>query len=242
MEQLKVKKKEAIVINVAIHLVLSFIFLYLQYAYRHHISPFSVVYLKKSAELFWYVAIPIIGAILMVWNHHRWAVLSYSVCIFLVGFKVMEGLFIEFNKIIVIALFFYAVISYFLYQLLSYYFTLASINSNYSAEDLFDPLLRVIPCTLTFGEQNITGTLTNWDEDGCFIKLEASQTLPSKVKVQIAFQGREFTQDGEVVAHSLDFSGVGIKFEKQMKDLTVFNWSEFNELVHELGFKPERLR
>jgi hypothetical protein len=242
MEQLKVKRKDIVVTNVLVHLGLAFLFLYLQYAYRHHLSPFSIVYLRKSAELFWYVALPVIVAGAMVWRHHRYAIVAYNFCILLVGFKVIEGLFIEFNKIIVIALFFYAVVSYFLYQLLGYYYGLASINANYSSSDLFDPLLRKIPCKFYVGEELHKGFLTNWDEEGCFVKLETPKKFPRKVKIVIDFQGREFTQDGEVVAESLDFSGVGIKFEQTTKDLRVFNWSEFNDLIHELGFKPERLR
>ncbi len=87
------------------------------------------------------------------------------------------------------------------------------------------------------------GYLTNWDEEGCFIMLE--QPLSEKIKnlrLTIEFSGRSFEQDGEVVAQSTDFKGVGIKFNKIPKGLNVFNYAEFNELVHELGFKPERLR
>jgi hypothetical protein len=62
------------------------------------------------------------------------------------------------------------------------------------------------------------------------------------VKIIISFRDREFIQEGEVVASTLDLNGVGIKFEKTVKDLSVFNWSEFMEIVHELGYQPERLR
>ena len=243
MEQLKVKKKDIIVVNVIIYLVLSFFFLYLQHAYRHHLSPFSLVYMRKGLELFWYVAITLGATIFLVWKHHRWSVWAYRISIFLVGFKVLEGLFIEFNKIILLALFFFVVISYFLYQLLSYYLSLASINTNYQSSDLFDPLLRQIPCEITFNEdQKVQGHLSNWDYEGCFIKLAQAQSLPHHVKLSIQFQGREFVQDGEVVAETQDFTGVGIRFERRAKDLSVFNWAEFMELVQELGFQPERLR
>lgn len=243
MEQLKVKKKDTIVVNVIIYLVLSFFFLYLQHAYRHHLSPFSLVYLRKSLELFWYVALTLGVSIVLIWRHHEWSVMFYRISIFIVGFKVLEGLFIEFNKIILMALFFYIVISYFLYQLLSYYLKLASINTNYQSSDLFDPLLRQIPCEIFFHEdQKIAGHLSNWDYEGCFIKLTGTQKLPHHVKMVIQFQGREFVQDGEVVAETQDFSGVGIRFERRAKDLSVFNWAEFMELIQELGFQPERLR
>lgn len=242
MEQLKVKKKDIIIVNTAIYLILAFLFLYLQHAYRHHLSPFSLIYLRKSAELFWYIALPIFISIIMLWRHHRWAQAAFAISVSMVCFKVIEGLFIEFNKIIVIALFFYMVISYFLYQLLSYYLSLASINPNYQSSDLFHPLLRQIPCRLEFEDKTCTGYLTNWDSEGCFLKLNTTHPLPGKLQVKIMFQGREFSQIGEVVAHSVELKGIGIRFKKSSKDLKVFNWSEFMELVRELGFQPERLR
>lgn len=66
--------------------------------------------------------------------------------------------------------------------------------------------------------------------------------IPDSASVTIHFKGRDFTQNGEVVAHSVDLMGVGLKFGSTTKDLIVFNWTEFTELVHELGYKPERLR
>lgn len=242
MEQLKVKKKNPIIINIIVYLFLSFVFLYLQYAYRHQLSPFAEAYLRKSGELFWYVIIPLVLSMILIWRHHRLAIHFYNFTVLLVSFKVIEGLFIEFNKIIVIALFFYSVISYFLYQLLVQNFTEASLNPNYSPEDLFDPLLKEIPCEVTLGENSYGGYLTNWDDNGCFIKLASPIPRTDKMSVKIQFQGREFIQQGEVVAETLDLTGFGVKFEKTNKDLRVFNWTEFTELIHELGFKPERLR
>ena len=242
MEQLKVKKKDTIILNVIIYLFLSFFFLYIQHAYRHHISPFSFVYLRKGLELFWYVALTLIVSGWMIWKHHRFSIMMYRLSMFIVGFKVIEGLFIEFNKIIVIAMFFFVTFSYFLYQLLNYYLSLASINPNYSKDDLFEPLLKKISCSVSGEGFSAQGHLSNWDSEGCFIKLDTPQELPQFVKVQVFFADREFFQDGEVVASTLDFNGVGIKFERTVKDLSVFNWSEFMQIVQELGFQPERLR
>lgn len=242
MEQLKVKKKDILVVNLILFLGLSFIFVYLQYAYRYHLSPFSLAYLRKSLELFWYVAAPVIFTMALVWKHHRWAVPLYIFCVLIVSFKVIEGLFLEFNKIIVVALFCYTVIAYFLYQFFSYYLSLASLNSNYSRDDLFDPLLRRIPCTLRWSDNEASGFLTNWDEEGCFLKLSTPEKLTSRIGVMIQFRGRTFEQEGEVVAQSIDLTGVGIKFGHAPKGLNVFNWAEFSELIHELGYKPERLR
>lgn len=242
MEQLKVRKKDTIITNVILYLALSFFFLYIQHAYRHHLSPFSFVYFKKSLELFWYVAVALIATGTMIWRHHKLSPLMYKLSIFLVGFKVIEGIFIEFNKIIVIAMFFYVTISYFLYQLLLHYLSMASINPNYETSDLFDPLLRKILCKITYENTEVQGHLSNWDEYGCFIKLDAPHAFHGKVQLSVFFSDREFTQEGEVVAGTLDLTGLGIKFEKKAKDLTVFNWAEFMEIVQELGFQPKRLR
>jgi hypothetical protein len=242
MEQLKVRKKDKIILNVVIYLVLSFFFLYIQHAYRHHLSPFSFIYLRKGLELFWYVALILGGSSLIIWRHHWMALVMFQVSITLVGFKVIEGLFIEFNKIIVIAMFFYTVISFFLYQLLKYYLSMASINPNYSSTDLFRPMLKEISCQVSFGDEKILGTLSNWDDAGCFIKLNNSNPLPNLLKVKVFFREREFDQEGEVVASTPDSSGIGIKFEKKPKEISVFNWSEFMEIADELGFQPERLR
>lgn len=242
MAQLKVRKKDSVVFNAILYLFLSFVFVYLQYAYRHQLSPISQVYLRKSVELFWYVAAPLGISILLLWRMHSWAIFSFVACVFLVSFKVVEGLFIEFNKIIVVALFFYVVISYFFYQLLGQYWQVASINPNYEASDLFDPMLRKINCKVEFGDKEVQGALTNWDAGGCFIKLDSSEKIPRRVRLQVNFGGRIFLQEGEVVAQTHDLSGVGIKFQEIPKDLNVFNWSEFVELIQELGFNPERLR
>ncbi len=69
-----------------------------------------------------------------------------------------------------------------------------------------------------------------------------SRNLPEKVIVTTYFRGREFVQVGEVVAVTSDFIGAGIKFEKTAKEISTFNWAEFMEIAHELGFQPERLR
>lgn len=225
-----------------IYLGLSFLFLYLQYAYRHQLSPFSLVYFRKSAELFWYVAIPLLFSSYLIWKHHRLAVHAFNISVLIVAFKVVEGLFIEFNKIIVIATFFYAVISYFLYQLMKHYLSSANINPNFSTSDLFSPLLRKIPARIIDGEKTYQGHLTNWDATGCFLHFEDPARIGSKVKVLIDFQGRTFEEHGEVVAETPDLRGVGIKFQSTQRSLDTFNWTEFTELIDELGFQPERLR
>ena len=238
MEQLKLIKKETIILNTVIFLFMSYLFLYLQYAYRHQLSPFSPVYLRKSIELFWYAAIPVLITSYLVWKKHDWSRQAYILSILLIEFKVIEGLFIQFNKVIVIALFFFTVIAYFIHQIYGEYFSRASLNSNYGPHDLFNPLLREIQVDV----EGNKGVLTNWDEQGCFVKLEEAAPSLRAVDVKVNFRGRTFSQKGEVVAQTLDLQGVGIRFGKTEKELNLFNWTEFIELIDEIGFQPERLR
>lgn len=243
MEQLKVKKKGMIVLNCIFYLILSFFFVYLQYAYRSHVTPFSLLYVQKSLELFWYLTLVLLVTAWSLWRHHRFCTVFFAFSTFMISFKILEGLFIEFNKMIVVTFFFYIVISYFLYQLLKEYLLSARLNANYQSSDMFKPLLTNLECKVKsqFGE--IKGLLTNWDEEGCFIKLEEEPRHKlKKVELIINFQGREFMEKGEVVAQSTSLNGVGIKLKNSSKDLNVFNWNEFIELVNELGFDPKRLR
>lgn len=243
MEQLKVRKKGMIILNCIAYLVLSFLFIYLQYAYRSHLTPFSTLYLQRSLELFWYIALPLFGCTFFLWRHHRYCSFFFLISTVLVGFKILEGLFIEFNKMIVVTFFFYIVISYFLYQLLNRYLASARLNANYSSNDLFDPLLNKLNCTLKAGEVELEGILTNWDEEGCFVKMNSAPLKKlNKVEFIIRFAGREFCEQGEVVAQSTSMTGVGIKLKNSSKDLKIFNWNEFIDLVDELGFDPKRLR
>lgn len=243
MEQLKVRKKGMIVINCIFYLTLSFLFVYLQFAYRSHVTPFSFLYLQKSVELFWYIVAVLLLTSAFLWRHHKYCTWFFGLSTFLVGFKILEGLFIEFNKMIVVTFFFYIVISYFLYQLLKQYLQSARLNANYLQEDLFPPLLNSLECTIRHSKGEVQGILTNWDEEGCFVKLtEFPSHKLKKVELVIGFQGREFIEKGEVVAQSISLQGVGIKLNNSSKDLKVFNWNEFIELVDELGFDPKRLR
>jgi hypothetical protein len=103
-------------------------------------------------------------------------------------------------------------------------------------------LLKTIPCKLKGAGVEIQGSLSNWDDESCFVKLETPKELPKSLQLIVSFRDREFVQTGEVVASTLDLTGVGLKFEKVPKEINVFNWSEFMEIVHELGFQPQRLR
>ena len=103
-------------------------------------------------------------------------------------------------------------------------------------------MLTKIPCEILVEERNMKAYLTNWDEYGCFVRLEDRETLPRKLKVKVSFHARDFHHDGEVVAETPDGTGIGIKFKLMKKEVHLFSWQEFNQLLDELGYTPERLR
>jgi hypothetical protein len=243
MEQIKLKSRESIVYNVIYYLILSLGFLYLEYSYRHHLSPLSFVLIKKSIHLFWFQILIVVTTAFTLWKFHKKGLGWYIASTMAVTFKISEGLFIDFNKLIVIGLFFYLVIAFFLYQMLCDYYDKSYMNPNYSRNDLFDPLLLGIKVKISddLGKE-YEGVLTNWDDYGCFVKLDTDNQIEEKLILSVYFKNRTFEQSGVVVCRARDNFGIGVKFNGSKKSVSVFNWAEFIEIVEELGYLPERLR
>lgn len=242
MDHLKIKKRNVVIKNIIIFLLLSYLFLYIQNAFRQELSPFSVAYLRKSMEEFWYVILIVLLSINTIWNQQKQSRFMYQLVIALVSFHVLEGLFLDFNKIVVIAFFIFLVTSFFLYQFLASYMKSSVLNPNFHKSDLFDPMLKKIPCQIQDKTTSVEGFLTNWDEEGCFIRLSSPYQFSKKINLSLTFKDRDFVQEGELVAVTPDLKGVGLQFRKTTKKYKQFNWSEFIEIVNELGLLPERLR
>jgi hypothetical protein len=243
MEQLTLRRRENILFNCIVFSMLSFVFLYLEYSYRNHLSPFSFVLLKKSVSLFYLQIVSIFLSIAFLVKIKKISLNLFVINILLVSYKIVLGLFIDFNKLIVVGLFVFIVVGYFLHQLLGEYFSKAFLNPNFSKHDLFSPLLVDIPASVILSDQRIIeAQLTNWDENGCFLRLKSPEKIKSFNKIKVFLKDRCFEEQGEVVAWSREYEGIGIKFDQSTKNINVFNWSEFMEIMDELGFQAERLR
>ncbi len=93
----------------------------------------------------------------------------------------IKNLSVDFSKLIIIALFLYTLITYYFYQFLSIEVAESYYNPLYNEDDLFPPMLKRLECELVDEKGNLaTGWLTNWNENGCFVYLNNSETEMDK--------------------------------------------------------------
>ncbi len=239
---LKIKKREPIILNTVIFVIVGLFFLHVQYAYRTKLSAFSWYLVWATLKLYWPVIPLSLVTIWSVWTQRSYATRMFAWTVGAVCFFTLTGLYIDFNKILVLALFFLSVISHLLYQQLKYTFHWASYQSNYLETDLFSPVLKKISGSLKHGEETYPFYLTNWDEHGVFLFISEPKILSEKVEIVINYGELHFLGDGEVVAQSADLHGVGVKLKKNAPHVDQFYWSEFIQMTDELGLTPARLR
>lgn len=239
---LKIKKREPIILNTVIFVIIGLFFLHVQYAYRTKLSAFSWYLLWATVKLYWPV-IPLAALTIWAsWTHRLISQRFFAWTVGLISFFTLTGLYIDFNKVLVLALFFLAVIAHLLYQQLKFTLNWACYQTNYLEEDLFPPVLTKITGELKQGDKTYRFFLTNWDEYGVFIYLDEAISLKGEVSLQIDYDQLHFQGDGEVVAHSADFHGVGVKLKKNAPQVDQFYWSDFVQMSDELGLNPARLR
>lgn len=239
---LKIKKREPIILNIILFLVTGLFFLHVQYAYRTKLSAFSWYLLWATTKLYWPVLPMSVASIWMTWTYRPHAPRFFAWTIGLIAFFTLSGLYVDFNKVLVLALFFLGVISHILYQQLKFTLHWASYQSNYSEDDLFSPVLKKIPGEIKVGEVSYPFYLTNWDNYGMFLYFPEPMPSLGQVELIIHYEGLHFEGSGEVVAQSMDLRGVGIKLKKNAPKVDQFFWSDFVEMTDELGLYPTRLR
>ncbi|MFY7994290.1 MAG: hypothetical protein ACOVP4_13415 [Bacteriovoracaceae bacterium] len=239
---LKIKKREPIIINTILFVIIGLFFLHVQYAYRTKLSAFSWYLLWATVKLYWPVLPLAMLTLWATWTQRLIAQRFFSWTVCVIAFFTLTGLYIDFNKVLVLALFFLAVIAHLLYQQLKFTLTWACYQSNYLEEDLFSPVLTKIKGELKIDEETHRVTLTNWDEHGVFLYLEKPLQLSGVVHLLIHYDHLHFQGDGEVVAQSADFVGVGLKLKKNAPKVDQFFWSDFVQMTDELGLNPARLR
>lgn len=239
---LKIKKREPIILNTILFVIIGLFFLHVQYAYRTKLSAFSWYLLWATLKLYWTVVPLAMVTIWSVWTHRSTGPRFFSWTIGLISFFTLTGLYIDFNKVLVLALFFLAVIAHLLYQQLKFTTNCSCYQSNYTDEDLFTPMLQKIHGHIKQGETIRPFFLTNWDEYGIFLYTDDAVDWNGPVEISIHYDQLNFQGDGEVVAQSVDLHGVGVKLKKNAPQVDQFFWSDFVQMTDELGLNPARLR
>ena len=239
---LKIKKREPIIINTILFVGIGLFFLHVQYAYRTKLSAFSWYLLWATIKLYWPVLPLSALSIWAAWTHRKIATQFFSWTVGLIAFFTLTGLYIDFNKVLILALFFLGIIAHLLYQQLKFTLNWASYQSNYLTEDLFEPVLTKISGEINHDGKLIPFYLTNWDEYGVFLYLTEPMPFEGEIELTLYYDQLHFKGHGEVVAQSMDQRGIGVKLKNNAPQVDQFFWSDFVQMTEELGLHPARLR
>jgi hypothetical protein len=152
----------------------------------------------------------------------------------------------QFSKINLIILFFYLLIAYYIYQFYLLECDEAYYKSNLDGDDLFAPMPRKIKCEI-YKDQKLlsSGYLTNWSEEACFVSLDTilEKKRYHKCELKVFFEGKEFTQLFDIVSKTKSSNGVGLRkrINAKEKNTAVLGWTEFYEIMKEMGLSAELL-
>ena len=237
---LKIIHRSSSIWNIIVFTLLSIFFLFAQDAIIHDKSALNFLYLKafiiNSKFLVGFTLFTIIS-IFSMRKSSRYLYSLQAACI--IGL-IIKDLFYDFDKFIILMLFIYILFSYYFYILLSLELKRAFVNPGFSTNELFDPMLKKIKCTLTLKDEQFEGYLSNWDEYSCFMSLKLLQNPTERTgRLVIFYDDHEFSQSAQVATMALGY-GVGVKFLAE--DNNLFNWNEFNKIINDLGFNVEYLK
>ncbi len=242
MQNLKVWTFHSTARNTLFFIVLSFLFLVLQRSLQSSLPFLNTVFFKKTVFDEWFIWIGSLPACWLVFRHQSSSRTAFALFCGLVVFRSLEGLFLNFNKVLMIVLFMYVCMAYAFYQLLTWTFSRAIFSPNFREDDLHAPMAHRIPLVLKVGEGTVRGYLTNWDSEGAFIYLEEPWSdAAKKAQLELVIEGECFGAKGSVVTVTMDGKGIGLEWDKE-PILEKRSWSSLVELFNDLGWTPHLLR
>ncbi len=238
---MKIHSRPLIVYYVVLFSALAPYFVHLSYSLQNGTSAidrtFLITFVRENVSLFALSLISIIFA---------WKLSSLTK--FLVSFLAVVCLIysmsialVDFNKVILIMDFFFLVTAYYLMMVFSGEISSASYNPLYVKSTIGRRSEYDLPCSVKLATQEIHGTLTNWDEQGCFISLEVNDSLLPNLEPTLEVETRiddiHFNQNGRIVT-SFE-GGIGIRFSINTKlSSEGYNWSEYFKIIDHRGFTP----
>lgn len=163
----------------------------------------------------------------------------------IIGFSLVN-LYEDFDKLLLVSLFIYGVLSYNLLLLLRAELNEAYVTPIYNKHNLFAPTASRLKVTL-FSEKSDDSWcayLTNWNENGCFVFLPDSEKLLSEKNLLLTYQSDEniFKQRVKVVTFSKDLMGLGLMYRNEKDNVNKLDASQLITMFEGLGLEPERLQ
>lgn len=237
---MKILFRNSIIWNQVLFLMFAFLLIHISNSIVLEASPFSLSELKKNLLTFKWSVISIFITSILILGINKYSKYVYFFTLVLVASIVISLLFINFSKLVLILLFFFALCAYYNFQLLKEEIVESYYNPNYSNESLFEPMLINIPCQIKSSNSSVSGYLSNWNENGCFVFLKDQQKLKGRVQINVELDGKVFSNTGHIVSQSSNGDGVGIKFYDNNE--TVYNWINFHKIIKQKGFSSELVK
>lgn len=242
MQKLKVRTFHPTARNTIVFVVLSAALIVLQNSLQSGLPFLNFTFLTKMLKdewLLWVLALPVVFATA---RHMPSCTQFFALFSGYVAFRSLEGLFLSFDKLVLIVLFFHVVFSYGFYQLLVWTFERAYFSPNYREDAQTSPMGVTVQASFQTENQIFSGRLTNWDDEGAFLFLDQPLAHgPYRGKVEVLWEGHVFEAKGSVVSETLDGKGIGIEWIKDNEPVRG-TWSEFIALLGDYGLDPRLLR
>jgi len=239
--KLKVLKNHPTITNINIFVILALGLLALQLSLQSHIPfinfDFLIKYFNREWPLF-FLGFTLSLTLISYYKISHWI---YRVFVIAVAFRALQGLFIDFNKLIFIILFIMIIISYLFDQLLSSLFTKSFYQARYTEESLFPPRDFLPKITLNSNDEEIfKGHMTNWDSEGFFVRGVSTRLIIAEdIHIVVEYGGKIFPFEGSIVSISDDLQGCGIivvDTDNKTK------WNDYIDMMNDLGLDPQLTR
>lgn len=242
--KLKIFYRSSVIWNIILFIMFSFVFLYLQDIFLKVASVRDRELFIQFAESNLWILILFGFAALTIYKIKRFGRYLISLVAIITSIVTINNLIIQFSKINLIILFFYLLIAYYLYQFYREECDEAYYKSLFTDDDLFEPMLKKINCSIIDKEGNeiSTGYLTNWSEEACFLNLDKKLEKPLKsCSLKITYEETSFENEFDVVSMSKVSNGLGLKRKNNFVSDSKLGWKDFYEIMEEMGLNPELL-
>lgn len=238
-KMLRIIYRNQIIFSVLFYQVLTSMFLYVIWSMTYSKSALDLGNLLFFIQDFKYVLISgfvSLIAAFKVWKLSFYIMAAYFAATFILSLQLLIK---NFEKTQMLFIFSYLIVSY--YVLVIWYREIfeACYNSTFKKTDCQTRHCFHLNCVMEGGEE-LSGTLTNWNETAAFIRFNDNKQKIKfrKSKISIEFEGKTYEQPFRVVSIKNN-EGMGLKFIDEYDKINKgFGWPELYKIINDRGFNP----
>jgi hypothetical protein len=240
----KIYKREAIVWNNIAFVFLSYLFLYVVESIGDQKSAYSLSIFYNFFEANKVTMVSGAITVASIFFIKRISKIFMSIFFLLVLIQTVKTSLPQIDKYLLFLVFCYLCFALTFIIMWGQELKRAYYLSNISLSSLnFTPKIN-IPVTLVSIPENTEyeGYLTNWDSNGCFIRLSSKpRRLGRNAILQIKFGGRDFETKGSIITSKDSSLGIGVRIKDDSSKNCVFNWNKFYTTLSDLGYHPKMI-